>query len=1701
MLSDKSIPQAATGRGDTPGTSSPAAFPLIREDGSMSFAIPDLAAHTLIPAGYTVISGSVRVPRWCGDVTDNDDGSWTFQPAPGYHGQAPISFRMAAPQGQELAGSVLAEVLPVNDAPVAGHVDLGQCAAGSRRIFTSYDLLSASHDTDGDGLTIVSANVTPEQGRLQSLGNNYWAFTPAQSFAGQADITFEISDGTTGTVGTASLEVMPAGSNRPPLVSPANLGATAEDTPFLITEARLRFGSRDPDGDPLRVVPESVTVDEAYGSITDNGNGTWTFTPTADLHQEDVRISFALSDGRGGWTKGTALLDIRPVNDAPMADDIDLGIILEDHALTFSKQLLLAGAHDVDGDPLDVSSVTVDPAFGTVTDNADDTWTFTPLKDLSGIQASLTFTLTDGHGGQTAARAAIGILPIDDAPVAADVILGSTPEDTAVTFSLTQLLAASHDAEGDPLDVVSLAVDSAFGTITDNGDDTWTFTPRQDLSDVQASLAFTLSDELGNQASARAFINILPVNDVPVVADVDLGDTNEDTAMTFSSAQLLANASDVDGDDLSIAAVIADPSQGTITDNRDGTWTFTPLHDLSGFKANLAFTVTDGNGGEASARAAIDILPVNDAPVTEDVDLGMASANVPVTFTLAQLLENASDVEGDPLRVDSVTVDPAHGVVTDNGDDTWTFTPAHDFHGEDIPLSFTVSDGNGGFATAAALLDVLPNHAPVVPDQDLGSLDEDTNLFFTSAQLLRGASDLDGDRLFVESVTVDPAYGALTAISADEWQFNPTENFNGEVFLDFTVSDGKRSMAEAVARVEYLPVNDAPHAGSFSLTTNEDESLKITKDMIFSQCNDVDGDSISLKFISLANPAAGKLLIHTVDGESFYEFKPTATSVTPAVLNYTIRDVHNATSTGRIDITVNAVADPLNATNTIQGYVDGLHRLDLDFSAQFPEHDGSEIYTLLSLSGLDALPLEAQLISGGEVIWSAGDGDTLHLTQEQSMGLADVFVRSPEAASFDIAVRTHTVEQSNNGHTAYGMSTVHVDIADRPLLATYQVAETNQAMPDVFWYQNGDDWSAPTSILFSNFSEEERFLNLANSPVLFNNADPSDPDAIIGSVDWHGDENCLIHVEGYSTELNTLPGYAGNANWAFPYVGQQHGAMFDFWMFRWNMNDQGNTNNIFSPHLRQQYGDQTMQIVSSRIDSEFFEARSVVMGYMNESYWLHDRTVGDYFGFDNIPHPEYLQPGWDSRFLFGSNGSMIDVLVGDLSLGGDVMNNVLVGLGGDDRLKYGQGHDTLLGGPGNDVLLIDTNHNHGFLDSYALTDYVIPHLSTNFASPGEYGFYTVVDGKIDGGEGFDTLQLTRFHESAGETTLYLNYAEHWIGNEPATHDIGRYSTTNAHFRHFSHPYVTNDPWYSYIDGQPYGNFATFKYNMINLEQVDLTGDVDDANTLNLNLDNVWLVTSNEYDKTLYVTGDANDTLEIRDQANWHYVGTETGVVPLTEWTKTLPANAEYHHLVSNTGVAHIYVSEDVDVHVVGDTRYNGVGKIVWEADDSLSVDPFFQTVLAGGGDDTITIDPILLTDGRFDLTEFSLIDGGDGFDVLKLGVNQAVMNDVEMWLVNNVSPLQINNIEAIDISGNIHQANTVIMHSGTVFNVTDANNVLYIQGDANDTAYLSDAEVWSHVGTSERGGLTYDYYTFTDGPGTTMDLYIQAQMLTNMGHV
>ncbi len=83
------------------------------------------------------------------------------------------------------------------------------------------------------------------------------------------------------------------------------------------------------------------------GTLVDNGDGTWTFTPAAN-DDTSVSFSYSVSDGSASVAQ-TATLDLTPVNDAPVVGAaVSLGAIAEDGSRTITAAELLAGATDID---------------------------------------------------------------------------------------------------------------------------------------------------------------------------------------------------------------------------------------------------------------------------------------------------------------------------------------------------------------------------------------------------------------------------------------------------------------------------------------------------------------------------------------------------------------------------------------------------------------------------------------------------------------------------------------------------------------------------------------------------------------------------------------------------------------------------------------------------------------------------------------------------------------------------------------------------------------------------------------------------------------------------------------------------------------------------------------------------------------------------------------------------------------------------------------------------------------------------------------------------------------------------------------------------------------------------------------------------------------------------------------------------------
>ncbi|MBS9880960.1 tandem-95 repeat protein, partial [Vibrio alginolyticus] len=134
------------------------------------------------------------------------------------------------------------------------------------------------------------------------------------------------------------------------------------------------------------------------------------------------------------------------------------------------------------------------------------------------------------------------------------------------------------------------------GVLEINGDGTYTFSPNENFNG-EVSLDVVVVDEDGATDSTTAGITVLEVNDPPIAGATSYS-VNEDEVIIFTKEQLLAQSSDVEGD-VSLESVSYSGSDGILTANDDGTYSFAPNENFNG-GVSLDVVVADEDGATAT---------------------------------------------------------------------------------------------------------------------------------------------------------------------------------------------------------------------------------------------------------------------------------------------------------------------------------------------------------------------------------------------------------------------------------------------------------------------------------------------------------------------------------------------------------------------------------------------------------------------------------------------------------------------------------------------------------------------------------------------------------------------------------------------------------------------------------------------------------------------------------------------------------------------------------------------------------------------------------------------------------------------------------------------------------------------------------------------------------------------------------------------
>ncbi|PYG32607.1 beta strand repeat-containing protein [Pelagimonas varians] len=719
------------------------------------------------------------------------DGSFTYDPAEDYNG--PDSFDYTLTDG-DLTDTATATITinAVNDAPEAAD----DAFVGDEDTQISGNVLADNgngedSDVEGDALSVIAEVITTENGGTVSLlADGSFTYDPAENFNGLDSFNYTISDGSLSDTGTVSI-----------MVDPVNDAPVAADDSIVGDEDTLISGNvladngngadSDIDGDTLSVVAALITTSNG-GTVNLLADGSFTYDPAEEYNGPDS-FTYTLTDGIENVV-GTVSLTVSAVNDAPVAND-DSASTDEDTSVNI---IVLGNDTDIELDTLSVSTATADN--GTVVIEANGTLTYTPDLNFEGID-TITYDVSDGNGGSDTAQVTVTVNGINDAAVAVEDTASTAPS-TAVAIDV---FANDFDAENDAL-TVTANTNPENGSVSETSPGVFTYTPNPGFIGLDG-FSYTITDGLGETSTADVTVSVQePIvgNTAPVALSAAIEQELTEGApniLTIDFNTLTVNGQPIISDaeqtisELDVTAVsLLGTGRGentALVETAAGSNIFTL--DLDGLNIadgttgeySLEYTVDDGQGSNSTATATIDLVvttpdtgPVNAAPVAGDDIVTQTEADGPIVINLTAALGLASDADGDPLSITSLTFADADGNPT-------TFNPLEaagssvsagivtldpnafglaDLVSGTFLLNYTVSDGQAQ-DSGVVMLNLTGssmNSAPIAQtvDQTLSTVDDlvlGTNAIQVDLNSL--VSDPDHDPLTISLISVTDAEG------------------------------------------------------------------------------------------------------------------------------------------------------------------------------------------------------------------------------------------------------------------------------------------------------------------------------------------------------------------------------------------------------------------------------------------------------------------------------------------------------------------------------------------------------------------------------------------------------------------------------------------------------------------------------------------------------------------------------------------------------------------------------------------------------------------------------------------------------------------------------------------------------------------------------------------------------------------------------
>lgn len=677
------------------------------------------------------------------------------------------------------------QILPVNDAPI---LNLPSQISFSED--NTYDLNLTNYISDPDNsISELSFIASSQNQEIQTeISGNILHIIPQTNWFGSFSLNIQVNDGSDSDMGIMTGNVLPI--NDSPVINMPAIISCQEDS--VLT---LDLNSYCSDADNLLEDLIFSISNSQYLSSTIN-NGVWTMTPLTNWNGNEY-LTLRVSDGQI-ITSQIVQIQVNPVND-PHTLNLPNSISL----IQNGSQTLNFNNYISDNDQSDYSitytnneHIQIETSGLMVSFYANSNW--------NGYE-TIHFTVSDNENSSSD-DIIVRVNYTNTAPITSFPANISFNEDTVLSLNLFDYISDNESA----LENLTISFVNAPHLQVSKNNNHATVHPVLNWSGTESISVIVSDGTLSTQQ--QIMVTVTPVNDAPVISLPQLITFNEDTPTNFSLSSYL---SDIDNP-LSSLVLTCDNSEHLTVSITQFSVRITPQANWYGTDS-LAFHLND-SALTTTAKIAVRINPVNDAPLLAFSDLINTNEDTPISIDLTPyLIDPDNGLEDLSVSIPSTT----HlSVVTSNKH--VTITPQTNWFGNEN-IIITVTDGLLNTVSIKNVSVASINDSPIINLPDNFILQEDNSF---SVSLNSWISDIDNS---VSSLILT-AYSSdhiNVSISQRNLILNPVSNWVGSEMIRLSVSDNTSQTTDSVM-VIVQPVNDPPTVNFPSqLSLNEDSELII----------------------------------------------------------------------------------------------------------------------------------------------------------------------------------------------------------------------------------------------------------------------------------------------------------------------------------------------------------------------------------------------------------------------------------------------------------------------------------------------------------------------------------------------------------------------------------------------------------------------------------------------------------------------------------------------------------------------------------------------------------------------------------------------------------------------------------------------------------------------------------------------------------